>query len=106
MTDHQATLGVIVLLVMAVLAFAGFRSARKGRVDDSLFVNYDKRLGDQQTELKAIRVQMERDRRERIASEDALRQRVAELEVKLAQTEWVADRRRQQIESAGMVPVV
>lgn len=113
MTDSQALLGIIVMLILAVLAFAGFRSARKGRVDDSLFTNYDKRLADYDADLTAIRKQMEQDRKERIAAEDAarareaeLQRRVSELEGKLYQSEFRADARRQQLEAAGIVPVV
>lgn len=113
LTDHQSTLLVIVLLVLAVIAFGGFRSARKGRMDDSLFTNYDKRLADYDAELTAIRAQMEKDRQERISAEDAarareveLQRRVGELEGKLYQSEFRADARRQQLEAAGLVPVV
>lgn len=113
LTDQQSSLAVIVLLILAILGFAGFRSQRKGRIDDSLFSNYDKRLADYDAELTAIRMQMERDRMERITAEDSARarenellRRVSELEGKLYQSEFRADARLQQIKSAGLTPVV
>lgn len=106
MTDSQALLGIIVMLILAVLAFAGFRSARKGRVDDSLFDDY-------KAQLRDIRTQMEQDRLDRIeherlarAREDELRQRVTELETRLAQAEWKESALRSQIHGLGAVPVV
>lgn len=105
MTDSQALLGVIVLLILAVLAFAGFRSARKGRVDDSLFDDY-------KAQLTALRAQMDTDRADRIeheratrAREDDLRNRLTDLEARLAHAEWRAEARRVQLVDNGLVPV-
>lgn len=106
MTDSQGLLAIIVLLILAVLAFAGLRSSRKGRVDDALFDDYRQQLQD-------IRAQIERDRADRIEHErmarereDELRKRVAHLEAKLKEAEWKESALRTQIHGLGAVPVV
>lgn len=105
MSDIQILLGVIVLLLVLLIAAAGWRVKTKQRVDDTIYEGLTQDADRLMTLVGRLRTQLDEEIATRHANEQRLRSDLSEAEALIARFRVEVDLLRTQVTGLGAVPV-